>query len=37
MSEVKESWLKDALNATGTNKIIAVTETRNSGCSIKRK
>ena len=36
-SEVKESWLKDALNATGTNKTIAVTETRNSGCSIKRK
>ena len=36
-SEVKESWLKDALNATGTNKTIAVTETRNLGCSIKRK
>ena len=36
-SEVKESWLKDALNAAGTNKTIAVTETRNSGCSIKRK
>ena len=36
-SKVKESWLKDALNAAGTNKTIIIKETRNSGCSIKRK
>tara|TARA_Y100000385_G_C12855983_1_gene535168 strand:- start:63 stop:695 length:633 start_codon:yes stop_codon:yes gene_type:complete len=36
-SEVKENWLKDALNAAGKNEKIIIAETRNSGCSIKRK
>ena len=36
-SEVKENWLKDALSAAGNNKTIPIAETRNSGCSIKRK
>jgi len=36
-SMVKEFWLKDALNSLGDGKEIAVKETRNLGCSIKRK
>jgi hypothetical protein len=36
-SEVKENWLKDALTATGKKESISLPETRNSGCSIKRK
>lgn len=36
-SAVKEFWLKDALNSLGQAKDITVKETRNLGCSIKRK
>jgi hypothetical protein len=36
-SEVKENWLKDALTDTGKKESISLSETRNSGCSIKRK
>jgi hypothetical protein len=36
-SAVKEFWLKDALNSLGEGKEIALKETRNLGCGIKRK
>ena len=36
-TKVKDFYLKDALNSLGTGNQIAVTETRNLGCSIKRK
>jgi len=36
-SAVKEFWLKDALTSLGEGKEIALKETRNLGCSIKRK
>ncbi len=35
-SDVKEFWLKDALNAVGSGKEIAVKTSRATGCSIKR-
>ena len=34
--EVKEHWLKNALNALGSGNTIDPSETRNKGCSIKR-
>tara|TARA_X000000950_G_scaffold10109_1_gene11150 strand:+ start:5739 stop:6371 length:633 start_codon:yes stop_codon:yes gene_type:complete len=34
---VKENWLTDALESAGNKELIAIAETRNSGCSIKRK
>lgn len=36
-SAVKEKWLENALNALGSGKKIEPAETRNLGCSIKRK
>jgi len=36
-SGVKEFWLKDAMNSLGEGKEVAIKETRNLGCSIKRK
>ena len=34
--EVKETWLKNALQSLGKGESITLPETRNSGCSIKR-
>jgi thioredoxin-related protein len=34
--EVKETWLKDAVESLGKGEKIILSETRNSGCSIKR-
>ncbi len=34
--EVKETWLKDAINSLAKGNNIVIPETRNSGCSIKR-
>ena len=34
--DVKETWLKNAINSLGKGEKIANPETRNSGCSIKR-
>ena len=34
--DVKETWLKNAVSSLGKGEKIAIPETRNSGCSIKR-
>ena len=36
-AEVEQFYLKDALNSLGSGKAIETKETRNLGCSIKRK